>query len=337
MSIKISYVIPHFNGIDLLRGCLHALKRQTYRPASQEVIVVDDCSQDDSGDWLRAHHPEVRLEKNEENLGFARAVNRGLKMARGDWIVLVNNDVQLAPGSIQAASRWFADQNKGSVAFNILNLRAPDRFDSAGDLFTTAGYAQKRYEGLLVNRNPALAGPVFSACGAAAAYRAAALREVGYFDESLEAYYEDVDLGIRLRLAGYECIFEPEARAFHRCGGTYGTRNLAAKSIFLNSRNAEKVFFKFFPEVFGFSHFIRHLVVLSIFLVAKIPAGRHWWYFLQGKMAALRWALTAPSGRWQGHERPAHKDMVLGALESRWLGAHLPTWRQKARRFFRQR
>ncbi len=330
MSVSLSYVIPHHNRIDLLSGCLDAIEQQTYRPRHQEIIVVDDCSQDDSVSWLRAHHPEVRLQENSANLGFARTVNLGLKMALGDWIILVNNDVQLAPDCVAAACRSFSREDVASVAFGILNLRNPDLFDSAGDLYTLAGYAQKRHEGLEVCRHQVAYGPVFSACGAAAAYRANALREAGYFDESLEAYYEDVELGIRLRLAGYGCVFEPEARALHLVGASYGTKNLSAKRVFLCSRNTERVFFKFFPEVFGLPHLIRHLVVLFILTVAKLPTGREWWYFAQGKITAIRQALLSPSPKWQG-PGPANKDMVLNALERHWLRCHYPTWQKKGK------
>lgn len=330
MSLSLSYIIPHYHGPDLLSRCLESIKGQTYQPQTQEIIVIADASTDGSVAWLRERHPDVRVAVNSRNLGFAPTVNRGFRMAQGDWLILVNNDVELAPFCLQAASPWFPQEEVGAVAFCLKNARNPELFDSAGDLYTVAGYAQKRYEGLAVATHPVESGPVFSACGAAAAFRAQAVRSAGYLDEKFEAYHEDVDLGLRLRLAGYDCVFENRCVAYHLCGGSYGTKEFSPRAAYLHARNSEKLFFKYFPQVFGYAHLSRHLTVLLLQLLGRLLTGREWLYFLKGKRDAFR-ELFQSGGASLQLQAEADKNRVLQALEHRWLRSHLATWRQKAR------
>lgn len=328
--MSLSYIIPHYHGQDLLSRCLESIKRQTYQPKTREIIVIADGSTDGSVAWLRDQHPDVQVAVNSRNLGFAPTVNRGLRMAQGEWLILVNNDVELAPASLEAASAWFSREEVGAVAFCLVNARNPELFDSAGDLYTVAGYAQKRHEGLPVAAHPVVSGPVFAASGAAAAFRARAVRAAGYLDESFEAYYEDMDLGLRLRLAGYECIFEKQALAYHLCGGSYGTEQFSPRRAYLNARNSERLFFKYFPQVFGYAHLTRHLAVLLLQLVGRLPTGREGLHFLRGKRDFFR-ELLRPGGTRFRLPETADKTKVLQALEHCWFRCHVATWREKAR------
>jgi len=329
MPVSISYVIPHHNNINLLSQCLASIEQQTYQATYSEIIIVDDCSTDESMAWLKINYPTVIVEKNQRNLGFARSANRGLKKAQGEWIILINTDVRLAPRCIEAASDWFSEKEIGSIAFSLLDMRRPELYDSAGDLYTIAGYAQKRKERLSVRDNPLESGPVFSASGAAAAYRSSALRNVGYFDESFEAYYEDVDLGVRLRLAGYECIFEKDALAYHLSGGSYGDKAFAAKREFLNSKNSEKLFFKYYPEVFGIPHVIRHFIVMIFHILGKFFISKAWIHFVAGKWEAFSSIHKTKQSEFDIN-REINKEGLLRVLEPRWINAHFASWVRKS-------
>ena len=191
------------------------------RPAD-EVIVVDNASSDGTAEWLRAARPEVVLVEQSENLGFGRAVNRGVDAATGDILVLINNDVVCEPTFIEAIIRPFARPEVGMVAGVLLQEADPSRIDTAGLVFDRTMRSWEHLGDLPVSvleESPAApAGP----CGGAAAYRAGAYRARGGFDEALFAYWEDADLAIRMRAAGWECALAADARALHAHGATTG-------------------------------------------------------------------------------------------------------------------
>ena len=95
MDSLVSIIIPHWNGIDVLSECLDSLKQTDY--PNFEIIVVDNASTDGSGDWIKDHHPQIKLINNDQNYGYSGGCNRGIHQADGDLVVFLNNDtVQLS-------------------------------------------------------------------------------------------------------------------------------------------------------------------------------------------------------------------------------------------------
>ena len=168
---------------------------------------------------------------NTENLGFGRAVNRGAESARdADVLVLVNNDAVCAPDFVARMVAPFADPTVGMVAGVLLQSGAPGVIDSAGiELDTTLGSWDYLWNQSVTAL--AAAGSPVGPCGGAAAYRLSAFLELGGFDESLFAYWEDVDLALRLREAGWRCVLAPDARALHEHGQTLGAASPAARRL----------------------------------------------------------------------------------------------------------
>jgi GT2 family glycosyltransferase len=164
-------------------------------------------------------------------MGFGRAVNRGVReAAAADVIVLVNNDAVCAPDFVERVLEPFADRRIGMVAGVLLQGSAPGLIDSAGiELDTTL-----RSWDMLWNRpveQLAQAAEPVGPCGGAAAYRADAFVGLGGFDERFFAYWEDVDLALRFRLAGWGCTRAPGARALHRHGATLGAASPAQRRL----------------------------------------------------------------------------------------------------------
>lgn len=222
-----SVVIPTLNGRALLLETLASLERQTLRT---QVVVVDNASTDGTAEAVAARFPSVRLLVNERNLGFGAAVNRGAAACEGDVLVLVNNDVVCEPTFVERIVAPLADDGVGMVAGVLLQADRPGRVDSAGiELDATL-----RSWDVGWNRPVAeLAGaadPV-GPCGGAAAYRLDAFRAAGGFDEALFAYWEDVDLALRLRAAGWRCVLARDARALHRHGATLGAASPAQRRL----------------------------------------------------------------------------------------------------------
>ncbi|MDI3339535.1 MAG: glycosyltransferase family 2 protein [Sphaerobacter sp.] len=214
MSSVTSVVIVTYNGWPLLRACLASLREQERQP--DEIIVVDNGSRDETRARLPVEFPEVRLVASQRNLGFAAGNNLGIAWARGDVIVLLNNDTVAEPGCIAGlVAPLERDPAIGAVAATMVFAGARDVVASAGIEVFEDGLALDRGLGRPL---ASLGGPrpVFGASAGAAAYRRAALHDVGLFPESFFMYLEDVDLAWRLRLRGWEAVHAPDAIVRHR-------------------------------------------------------------------------------------------------------------------------
>lgn len=214
-----SVVVPVWNGRRWLPGLLESLRRQSLEPL--EVIAVDNGSQDGSREWLAEHAPEVRVLAQGTNTGFARAANVGIAAAAGEAVALVNTDVELDVEWLRHAHAALA-AGVGSVATKMLDLAEPTLLYDAGDVLRRDGVCEQRGRFRPDTGGWDEPGAVFAACAGAALYRRDAVLAVGGFDERFFAYLEDVDLGLRLQLAGWSCAWEPRAVARHAGGGSSG-------------------------------------------------------------------------------------------------------------------
>lgn len=220
-------VIPTLDARDLLADALESLARQTV-PAP--VVVVDNASRDGTAELVAERFPDVRLVRAPENLGFGRAVNLGAREADGEVVILLNNDVVCEPELVERLCAPFADPAVGMAAGVLLQASTPDRIDSAG---IEVDPTLRAYDYLWNRPVDALehAADPLGPCGGAAAFRLSAFREAGGFDEAFFAYWEDVDLALRLRLAGWRCVLVPGARALHRHGATTGASSPLARRL----------------------------------------------------------------------------------------------------------
>ncbi len=218
--MRISVVIPNWNGAHHLPTCLEALRRQTLPPL--EVIVVDNASQDHSRALLSKQFPEVRVIALPRNRRFAGACNAGIRAARGEAIALLNNDTEADSHWLEHVARCFARHpDAGFVASKLRLFDRREYLHSAGDFYSRRGLPGNRGvwqkdEGQFDTEY------VFGACGAAAVYRRAMLDHVGLLDERFEFSCEDVDLSWRANLAGYRCAFAYDAIVYHKVSATGG-------------------------------------------------------------------------------------------------------------------
>ena len=228
--MKAWVVIPTLDGRERLLRALASLERQTV-PAA--VVVVDNASSDGTAEAIAAAHPGVRVVRNERNLGFGAAINRGTLDLTGDVLVLVNNDVVCEPDFIARIIEPFADERVAAVAGVLLQSAAPDLVDSAGiELDSTLGSWDHGWNrpASELHGDPGGHVPV-GPCGGAAAYRLDVFRELGGFDEALFAYWEDVDLALRIRNAGHHSVLASGALALHEHGQTLGASSPAARRL----------------------------------------------------------------------------------------------------------
>jgi len=216
--MRTSLIIVNWNGRDLLEDCLPSLENQTI--TAEEIIVVDNGSNDDSVEFLKISFPSVKVVTLDKNYGFAKANNIGIRLASGSRIALLNNDTVVD-------SQWLEELNHaldnhpevGFCASKMLMYRDPNIIDSAGDMLGIArAYKRghRKQDGTEFNE-PAF---VFGACAGAALYRREMLADIGLFDETFVTNLEDVDLSFRAQLAGYKCIYVPTAVVYHKVGET---------------------------------------------------------------------------------------------------------------------
>jgi len=216
-------VILNYNGRALLPACLASAQRQTV-PAA--VVVADNGSTDGSLDFVRAEHPGVTVLDLGRNLGFAAGYNQALAAVEQPWLVLLNNDADLAPDWLEALLAAAAARPQAAILGGKLRLAQPGPpvLQSAGAKFTTAGTAFEIGWGQPDGGQYDTPGPVGVIPGAAMLVRRSVFNELGGFDAGYGAYLEDVDLCWRAWLRGHQVYYQPAAVARHQYGATGGGR-----------------------------------------------------------------------------------------------------------------
>jgi hypothetical protein len=243
-SSSISVVIPSYNGVGYLPGCLSSLRSQLVTP--DEVIVVDDGSTDDTTSFLREHFPDVRVVRLDTNRGFAAAVNEGIRRCTRDYIALLNNDTQASPQWLRALKTTLDRQpSVGFCSSKMLFADRPEVVNSIGIGFTRTGTAFDVGYGQPDGERFASPRPIFGACAGAAMYRRQLFERIGLFDEDLFMWYEDADLSFRAQLAGFKCAYVPDAVVYHVGGGTASPND--SLHIYYCSRNQILVLVKNLP------------------------------------------------------------------------------------------
>ena len=232
--MSISAIVPVWNGRDLLERLLASLEAQT-QPAA-EVLVVDNGSTDGAPD--AAHRRGARVIPMGRNAGFAAAVNRGIRESRGEWIAVLNSDVELAPDyfeKLRAAGAWFATGK-------ILAAGSDRLLDATFDVLCRGGAAWRvGRPAPMARRFPAR--EIASAPWTAALFRAELFRRVGLLEETFESYLEDVDFGLRCAAQGLAGRYVPEALAHASGSATLGrwhpetVRRMARNQLLLLARH----------------------------------------------------------------------------------------------------
>ncbi|MCI8400932.1 MAG: glycosyltransferase family 2 protein [Lachnospiraceae bacterium] len=300
--MKTTVIIPNYNGKHFMEACMRALGKQSRKDFC--VLIVDNGSSDGSVEWMREHLPglvtveegkhlplseaatgektgqsgrdngakrgelpfPVYLLPLQENTGFSGAVNRGIRASVTEYVILLNNDTEVHRDYIRAMERAVGrDRRIFSVSSRMVQLHDKSLMDDAGDLYTVIGWGFQRGVGQK-SSGYKRARRVFAACAGAAIYRRHVFEEIGYFDEAHFAYLEDLDVGYRARLAGYENWYCPAALVYHVGSGTSGSRynpfkvRLAARnSVYLNYKNMPflQLLINALPLAFGYAVKIR--------------------------------------------------------------------------------
>jgi GT2 family glycosyltransferase len=274
--VLISVVIVNWNGKHLLGECLDSLIAQSVDGA--EIILVDNGSQDGSAEYVRDKYRDIRVVSLPENLGFAGGNNAGIRIASGKYIALLNNDTKVDSEWMSSLLKEAesAPRSVGMWACKILSYNDPAIIDNVGLLMYPDGLGRgkgrlEKDEGQYDQKAEA-----FFPSGCAGLYRREMLDEIGLFDEEFFAYADDVDLGLRARLAGWQCIYVPSARVLHKYSASSSAHS--PFKAFLVERNRIWVLLKYYPIemilISPFGTLTRLLVHLFGALTGKGASGR---------------------------------------------------------------
>ncbi len=282
--MKVTIIIPNYNGCHFMEPCLASLKNQTFKDYG--ILVVDNASTDGSVEFVKENYPEIEVIALKENYGFSKAVNIGIRRSRTPYVILLNNDTTADPHYLEEMVKAIEQSPRiFSVSSKMIQMYHPELIDSAGDLYTLTGWGVCRGVGRPVS-NYTENDEVFSACAGAAIYRRQVFKKIGLFDENHFAYLEDIDVGYRAKIFGYRNMYCPTALIYHVGSGTSGSKynsfkvKLSARNnVYLNYKNMPflQLLINFIPLVFGY------LVKYAFFV--KIGFGKD---YKEGVLEGLR-------------------------------------------------
>ncbi|WP_042256415.1 glycosyltransferase family 2 protein [Butyrivibrio proteoclasticus] len=265
----VAVIIPNYNGQKYLGDCLKSLRKQSFQDF--KVIMVDNGSSDGSISVVKRDFPEVQIIGLSDNTGFANAVNVGIKETGAKYVFLLNNDTVCEEGVIEALVKVL-DKKKSvfSVQAKMLQIKEPHLIDDAGDYYCALGWAfapSKDKDNSRYSRRI----NVTSACAGAAMYRREVFEEIGYFDEAHFCYLEDVDVGYRARLYGYDNVMEPGAIVYHVGSGSSGSRHNAFKVELTAANNLYFIYknMNALQIIINLPLFLAGVIIKHIFYVRK--------------------------------------------------------------------
>ncbi|HEY7291256.1 MAG TPA: glycosyltransferase family 2 protein [Vicinamibacterales bacterium] len=257
--MTVAVLIVNWNSGGLLKRCLQCVSAQQVTP--DEVMVVDNASTDDSLQQASEFLKDAQLIQLESNTGFAHANNVGAAATRADLLALLNPDAFPDPGwlgrLLAAAGR--TGPETASFASQLRFDDDPTFLDGAGDAYHVSGRAWRAGHGTSADGWPARDVEVFAPCAAAALYRREAFEAVGRFDERYFAYFEDVDLGFRLRLHGYRSLYVHDAVVRHVSSALSGYRSNFA--VYHGERNMVWTYVKDMPSPLVWLYLPQHLLL----------------------------------------------------------------------------
>jgi GT2 family glycosyltransferase len=285
----VSVIVVNWNGLAYLDECLESVEHQSYPHI--ERLVVENGSTDGSRPWLHQRCGENwRLVELSSNQGFAGGVNAGILASQGEFVALLNNDAVADRDWLSSLVACMTKPEVGMAASKILFYDRRQVIDKVGHLLYPDGLNRGRGAGEVDRGQFEQCDEVFFPDGCAALYRRSMLEDIGMFDEQFFAYGDDADLGLRARWRGWQCLYAPSAKVYHRHSKSLG--KYSPQKAFLVERNRFWVAVKLLPmpmllisPLFTLWRFLWHL--LSILRRRGLAGGVTREHSAGGLLAAL--------------------------------------------------
>lgn len=270
-TTTLSIILPNFNGRQLLQRNLPSLFAAV-AGLEHEVIVVDDCSNDDSVPFLQQHYPQIKLIQNPHNMGFSATCNAGVRAATKSLLCIVNTDVTFTPEYFTRALPYFADPSLFSVKGEILNYS--DSFDklinteSTSEIYYKRGFL--RFNQRVEPQPDKLSGKLgeqFTLLGCCFVCRREMMLELDGFDEIYSPFYwEDADLAMRALHRGYHLAYVPECRVYHQLSSTLSAYRSHTRRRLVSMRNK---FIFTWRHLHGSGYWLSHVTVTFLSLLSR--------------------------------------------------------------------
>ncbi len=283
----VSIIIINFNGLNYLKDCFESLEKVNY--PNWEVIVVDNGSCDGSIEFLNRYKnfKSLKVVRNSSNLGFAKPNNQGYRVAKGKYVLLLNNDTRVNPDFLGKPVEILNNNKKiGVIQPKIFLMEKPGYLDNTGSFMTKTGFLV--HEGYLEKDSKIFDKEkrVFATKGACMLIKREVIEKVGLFDNDFFAYFEESDFCWRVWLAGYEVMYYPKSSIFHKVGAT--SKNMNQFSINYHSlKNRIAALIKNLEFHNLFLILIPHLIILGAittyyllnlkFNKVKMVVAAFWW------------------------------------------------------------
>ena len=277
----VSVIILNYNGVSLLERCLSSVLNSDYQ--NFEILFVDNASTDESVDFAKkkfGNDARLRMIQCQENFGFAKGNNIGVKHAKGKYLIFLNTDTEVSPAWLsELVTIMENDSTLGAAQSRLMRLDSPQLFDSVGDIMDYYGGAFSMGHGEKDDGQYNIITEIFSAKGAAFIVKRSIFENVGMFDSKFVSFLEDVDLCWRIWLNGYRIVYAPKSVVYHLGGATLKKlpKELIVSSTIRSRRNQVIMMIK----NYDFKNIIRYvpiriiingLIILSVSIANPIDA-----------------------------------------------------------------
>ena len=209
----VSIIILNYNGNEFLENCIESIFRETKQ--KYELIIVDNNSPDKSGEKFSKKYESCKFILNKKNLGVSEGLNIGIRNSNGTHIVLLNNDLIVAPKWLDYLFEAYEEKGNGLYQPKFLKMKDKNIIDSAGNLISIFGFGFSREKGRKDNFQYNTIEEIGFAAGTCLFCSKEIFDEIGLFDEKLFAYNEDLDFGWRAKLSNYKSYYVPKSIVYH--------------------------------------------------------------------------------------------------------------------------
>lgn len=287
LNNMISIIIVSYNTKELLLKCLDSVKSNV---SDCEIIVIDNASKDGSVEAVKERFPDVHLIEEKENLGFAKAANKGIKASNENYVLLLNSDCEISKGVIDAMKKFLEENNNvGAVGPQLISedwkkQNSFDNFPSLATSFINKSFLKIIAPSRFPSKHQIRSEPfeVESLIGACLLTRKDVINNIGLLDEDYFLFLEETDWCLKMKKNGYKIFLLPQVEVFHKQGASKKKREAEAKIEYLrslyvyfkkNRNKAENIFFRF---IMPFKFYLEFLIWLFIGLLVlfQIPEVR---------------------------------------------------------------
>lgn len=270
----LSIVIANWNTKELISQCVESIFIKTTKEISYEVIITDNGSTDGSLEYLRSLGDKIVLISNKTNLGYAKACNQGMKIAKGKYILLLGSDTIMHTGTLEKCIEYLeANNNAGAVGCKLLNTdgsvqNSCKKFPTLANAFNTyfsLGRLNREYDMADFDYNHTQ--QVEQIATTFLMTRNDLMKKTGYFDEAYRILYNDVDLCHRIYDAGYSIYF------LHTCSITHYGSHSTKQADFKVRKIMYGDIYRYYKNYFGFkAKFLYPILVLRLIIVSSIKS-----------------------------------------------------------------